>query len=118
MRTYRKHQLAWCRVWRPYCVEHDLDPWAYNMHAAADCLSRVQERSKEYAAANGTKEQHSSFKEARAAITAFWRLVHPHTNLATAYFLTEKTLTLIDRPTLAWTFQIEAPCPVWRCTSQ
>ena len=82
MRTYRKHQLAWCRVWRPYCVEHDLDPWAYNMHAAADCLSRVQERSKEYAAANGTKEQHSSFKEARAAITAFWRLVHPHTNLA------------------------------------
>ena len=26
------------------------------MHAAADCLSRVQERSKEYAAANGTKD--------------------------------------------------------------
>ncbi|MDC0510978.1 hypothetical protein OAN61_01070, partial [bacterium] len=82
-RNFVKHQRAWCRFWRRYCDACGIqDPWEYNMHAAIDCLTWVQRRSAAYATAKGVPEQHSTFKEARAAISAFWKLVHPSTDFA------------------------------------
>ena len=52
------------------------------MHAAIDSLTWVQRRSAAYATAKGVPEQHSTFKEARAAISALWKLVHPSTDFA------------------------------------
>ena len=61
-----------------YCSEHDLHHWHYDVVAGVDCLVGVQERSEENAVTAGKPAQHSSFKEARAAMCAFWALVHGH----------------------------------------
>ena len=65
-----------------YCDRRMIDPWPYNLYDGVDCLAEVHDRSVANARAAGKTPQHSVFKEARAAMTAFWKMVHPGSNFA------------------------------------
>ena len=88
MTNFDKHRRAWVRFWcawgynqaRSQGMSHD--PWIYDNMCGSACLADVQEHSKEVARKKGTKPQHATFKEARAAMTAMWRIVDPSTNFA------------------------------------
>ena len=73
---FQGHRLAWTRTWVPYCVEHGIDPFEYNVVAACNCLELVHVGSAAAAATAGKHEQHSVFKAARAAMGAIWGLLH------------------------------------------
>ena len=78
-----KHRRAWCRFWCAYASNNGITNFfAYNMYEGCACLEAVHQRAEQLAKEKGAKAQHASFKEARAAMSAFWGLVHPDTNFA------------------------------------
>ena len=78
-----KHRRAWCRFWCAYANNNGITNFfAYNMYEGCACLEAVHQRAEQLAKEKGAKAQHASFKEARAAMSAFWGLVHPDTNFA------------------------------------
>ena len=88
-----KHRRAWVRFWCAWGYNQAKasgfahDPWVYDNMCGTACLADVQLHSNRVAAAKGTKPQHATFKEARAAMTALWRITDPATNFAEDTFV-------------------------------
>ena len=100
--NFIKHQRAWCRFWRAWAANNGVDdPWAYDVAAGCSCLSDVQDGTAKLAIAGSKPEQHSTFKEARAAMSAFWGIVHQGTNFAEEHAVKLITRGLVrDAPLL------------------
>eukprot|EP01050_Picozoa_sp_SAG11_P001203 SAG11_NODE_51_length_19848_cov_37.780698_6_plen_507_part_00 len=75
--TLSRHRQLWNNHWIPFCEQAGVDPYTYSVPNLVNFLEFVQQKSARYAAANDKPEQHASFKHARAAIGAIWRLIHP-----------------------------------------
>ena len=81
--NWRRHQLAWTRFWCAFANNKGIvDVFAYNLHAGCACLEEVHQRAERLSLAVGKDCQHATFKEARAAMSAFWSVLNRNTHFS------------------------------------
>jgi len=67
----------------PWCHNHGiLDPFAYDLRQGVECLCAVQDYTALCVEETGKAQQHATFKNARAAMSAMWTIACPGTNFA------------------------------------
>ena len=88
MTNFHKHSRAWVRFWCAWDYNESKgndkkpNPWCYDWMRGLACLCDVHTRAEIYAKNLKKRPDMSLFKEARAAMAAFWSIQHPQSSFA------------------------------------
>jgi len=115
--NFHKHARAWVRFWCAWDYNEARsngkkpNPWCYDWMRGLACLCDVHTRSEIYAKNLKKRPDMSLFKEARAAMAAFWSIQHPQTS-----FAEEKQVKLVAKGLRATAPSLAKYSDTWNVT--